>query len=167
MTVENVITLVAAGLAFVASLVAAMVSHYNARFRRFALEKWWERKAEAYAEVIRSLVTLIYSLDRWIRHEYALRTDQEYEPPPEAQKTIYNEYKEVRTKIERAAIEGNYVLSGKAANALSELIKQLRKEPIWPVTWDSLVDCLQGHFKAAQDCLKAVRGEARSDLLLK
>jgi ABC-type Fe3+ transport system permease subunit len=46
MPTESVVTLIAAGLAFLASVIAVVVSAYNARFARFALERWWERKAE-------------------------------------------------------------------------------------------------------------------------
>jgi len=166
-TIENVVTVVAAGLAFVASLIAAAVALYTARFRRFALEKWWERKAGAYAEVVSSLVALTYSLDRWVRKELLERTDEEYRPPPELQKRIRDEYEEARIRIERTAVEGDYFLSRKSANALSILIKQLRQEPEWPVTGDSWVASLSTYHKAAQDCLNTVREEARGDLKVK
>jgi hypothetical protein len=48
MEVNHVITLIAAGLAFVASVVATVVSIYNARFGRYVRERWWEQKAEGY-----------------------------------------------------------------------------------------------------------------------
>ena len=164
---ENTITIIAAGLAFIASLVAAIVSLYNARFRRFVLGKWWERKADAYGEVVGSLVALKYSSDRWVRTELRERSDEEYSPPPELQKTIRAEYEEARIRIERAAIEGDYFLSRKSAEALSMLIKQLSQGPERPVTWYSWFDSLHMHRKAAQDCLNAVRDEARVDLRVK
>jgi ABC-type arginine transport system permease subunit len=60
MSTDNLITLITAGLAFLASVIAIIVSVYNARFARFASEKWWERKAEAYTRIIDALSDLVY-----------------------------------------------------------------------------------------------------------
>jgi hypothetical protein len=40
MPTESVVTLIAAGLAFLAPVIAVVVSAYNARFARFASERW-------------------------------------------------------------------------------------------------------------------------------
>jgi ABC-type arginine transport system permease subunit len=61
---DNIVTLVASGLAFLASIIAVIVSAYNARFARFASEKWWERKAEAYTRIIGALSDLVYYYGR-------------------------------------------------------------------------------------------------------
>ena len=60
---SNLISLIAAGLAFFASLIATGVSIYNARFRKFVSEKWWHRKSEAYIKIIDDLTSSIVYLE--------------------------------------------------------------------------------------------------------
>ena len=111
MSPENIVTLIASGLAFFASVIAVIVSAYNARFRRFALERWWDRKAQAYAEVVGSLVSLTYSLDRWQDDEFEMLTGNGQNAVSEdVKKEIISEYNEALARIERAATEGNYIL---------------------------------------------------------
>jgi hypothetical protein len=152
---------------FLASYVTYRLSH-----RRFILERWWDRKADTYAKIIGSLVALTYSLDRWVEDETAelsgrkplLKTQRDDE-------VALIEYEAVRTQLERAATEGDYIISEKAANALSELIRQLQKAPEWSDPggpgWTDWINCIIGYSKAAHDCLQAMRDEARSDLRVK
>ena len=167
MSPDNIITLIAAGFALIASLVATTVSIYNARFHRFTRERWWERKVEAYAEVIGSLVSLTYSLDRWTDDEYEQMTGERYEAsPPDVQKAINTEYAEALAHIQRVAIEGNFILSEKAANAISDLIKKNSQENSRELRGQvDMYESLIADFKAAKDCLKILRDEANSDLL--
>lgn len=59
-TIEQA-TLIAAILAFVASLGAGAISLYTSRLRRFTSERWWERKAHAYSDLLELLVKLRYA----------------------------------------------------------------------------------------------------------
>jgi len=56
MSEVNVVTLIVAILAFLGSLFAI----YNTNFKRFAAERWWERKAKAYGEIIQAFSELIH-----------------------------------------------------------------------------------------------------------
>lgn len=149
--------------AFLASYITYWLSH-----RRFIQERWWDRKADAYAKIIGSLAALTNWLDRWVWEEVVgvrgkeplLKTQKDYE-------VALIEYEEVRTQIERAATEGDYIISEKAANILLELMRQLREVPEERADWQSYFECLQEHLKAARDCLQTMRGEARSDLRVK
>jgi hypothetical protein len=61
---SETVTLIAASLAFAASIIATVVSIYNARLRRFVSERWWERKADAYTRIVESLSALVDYCDR-------------------------------------------------------------------------------------------------------
>jgi hypothetical protein len=54
------ITLLAALLAFAASIIATAVAAYNGRFGKFARERWWERQAEVYTWIIEALAGMVY-----------------------------------------------------------------------------------------------------------
>jgi len=168
LTPENIITLIAAGLAFIASLVATIVSIYNARLRRFALERWWERKAQAYAEVVGSLVSLTYSLDRWQDDEYEVIKDGQNGVSEDVKNEVIAEYNKALARIERAATEGNYILSEKAAKTLSDFLKKLRENSNREYTgWVDWYSALVQNFEAAKDCLNILRDEAKKDLQVK
>jgi len=150
-----------------AAFLASLVTYWLSR-RRFILERWWDRKADTYAKIIGSLVALTYSLDRWIRYEEEKEFEEEG-PSPRAEKeyeAAFAEYDEVQTQIERAATEGDYIISEKAANALSQLVRQLRKRPELP-TWYDFFGQLHTDLGVARNCLQTMRDEARSDLRVK
>lgn len=148
--------------------VVTLILNFRMSKRQLGAErkKWLrERQDNAYTKVITELSALAYSLKHWLEHEYRSQTDPEYEARqvPEA---VFNEFRAAKTQIEHVAIEGNYFISEKSADALANLSAQLAQEPEGPqaASWDAWYDCLQGYLKAAQDCLKTVRSEARSDL---
>jgi hypothetical protein len=155
--------------AFLASYITYWLSH-----RRFIQERWWDRKADAYAKIIENLVALTYSLERWARYEWTELAGEEVLSPraKEDYEAVPLEYEEVKARIERAATQGGYIISEKAANALSELIRQLRKAPEQSgfdvmSDWCNWINSLHDYSKAAHDCLQAMRDEARSDLRVK
>jgi hypothetical protein len=143
-------------VAVIASWVTVQLS-----LRQFYTEKWWERKADAYAEVIGSLVALNYSLDRLWRAE----TDEQEVLLRKGRETIWREYREALTQLEQAATEGNFILSAKATAALSDLIRKLRVESEESdLREGDTVGFISGCSGAATRCLEALRGEAKADL---
>ena len=162
MTVESTITLVAAVLALIASVVASAVSLHNARFRRFTSERWWERKATAYGDVVGSLVALTRSLERWVAVDvYEDAAAGEDGVSPKLEPPFRAQYKEAHLRIKRAATEGEYILSDITIRALTGLLQQLRQEPEWPLTTSSWQAQLLTDLGAAKLCLQTVRTEAR------
>ena len=148
----------------IASLITYWLSH-----RRFIREHRWERKADAYAKIIDSLITMTYALERWVKYEVAdYHTEAEL---PEKAKNDYQvaraEYDTARTQIERAATGGDYIISRKAAEALSDLIKELRRPTDSLFNWSDWFAQLNAYYAASRDCLKTVRAEAESDLRVK
>jgi hypothetical protein len=148
---------------FLAALLASTLTHLLTH-RRFIQGRWWDRKNKAYGDIIGSLVGLIRSLEwqRDVEERYATRPG--YEPSEERLKAVRDEYKEGRDQIERAAIEGGYVVTRKAANALAELVEALRVGPGITTDWWGWFDSCCGK---AESCLEIVRAEARSDLRVK
>jgi len=161
--IENVVF-----TAILAGGVASFITHWQSR-RQFIQERWWNRKADAYAEIIENLVALTYSLERWREYE-----EQEFIPnsplpqkPKEDFETARSEYQESMTRLERAVYQGDYIVSINVAETLKELIKQLEEHPYDTSGFDGSVKWINDlgvRFVAAQDCLQVVRDEARSDL---
>lgn len=110
MSAENIVTLVAAGLAFVASLGAI----YIGRFRRFAQERWWERKADAYTRIIEALSDLVAY--------YRQMLDQELNPrrgiTDEEEQKRRKQSRKGQQEVNKAADIGAFLISAEAEAAL-------------------------------------------------
>lgn len=144
---------------FLAALVASALTHLLTH-RRFIQGRWWDRKADRYENIVGSLVSMIHSLDSWIRAQ---------EPDGrEIGKEVIEEYYGVRDQVERVVTEGDYIVSGRTSVALSKLVEALKREPEEPIVsaW-SWWDCLKGYRSAVESCLEVVRAEAKSDLRIR
>lgn len=144
----------------ITALLAAVLVHLL-EHRRFIQGRWWDRKNQAYGDIISGLVGLVRWSEWQIKQEERLWGEPEYKPSEEVLKVIRDEYKEARDRIEYAAIVGDYVVTRKAANALAELMEALKVGPGVTTDWWGWFDSCYGK---AESCLKVVRAEAQSDL---
>lgn len=150
-------------------LVAAGITYWFSR-RRFIGERWWDRKADAYGSIIGSLVGLVHLLDEHIN-------DLDHEVYPYDERGVWvnqANYDEILAQLKRTVTEGDYVISRKAASALSELIVGLttprpdERIPDFSDPYDSwLEDRLGYDLELVGSCLEAIRAEAQSDLQVK
>lgn len=146
----------------VAGIVAAGITYWFSR-RRFIQERWWDRKADAYGKIIGSLVSVEYAYECLMENETVFEGDEEDSlEVKEDLQGIVDECNEAWSRLERAAAEGDYVVSEKVATALAELVRG--KETIDP---SELMSALRCHRDEIGSCLKFVRAEARSDLGVK
>jgi len=141
---------------FLAALLASILTHWLTH-RRFIQGRWWDRKADRYENIVGSLVSMIHSLDSWIR---AQEPDER-----EMGEEVIKEYYEVRDQVERIVTEGDYIISERASAALSELVEVLKQEPEGPIVsaW-SWWNYLKDYRSAVESCLEVMRAEAKSDL---
>ena len=90
--------------------------------RRFYTEKWWERKVQAYSEIIGSLAKMRICFDKWFDEDIELR-----KVSPEARKRVNEEYASARRVIENAEAVGSFIISEEAAKVLGSFLKELQK----------------------------------------
>jgi hypothetical protein len=87
---------------------------------RFRSERWWERKAEAYAAVIEQLHAM-YEFSK--AHIEAFEGEYEFNNFPENwRKRIIKENNEGWAGIRKAASIGSFVMTKRAASTLTDLI---------------------------------------------
>jgi len=154
-TTPNSITLIAAILAFVAALIAAVVSVYNARFRRFARERWWERKVEAYSGIIEALSDLVYYYEEHYDAEIEGQTLSD-----EHRKEIAEHWQKGYAKVKRVTAIGAFLISPDAETALQQMWKEKGKG-VHPNDWFGL---LESDYVAARGCLQSIVAAAKKDL---
>ena len=152
MSSESIVILVAAILAFIASLAAI----YSSRFRRFAQERWWERKAEAYTRIIEALSDLV--------DYYRRMLDQEINPQrnisQEAKREMLERSRQGHHEVTKAADIGAFLISPEAEAALQLFRKGPGKKPD-PQDWYSIFD---NEYSGAERCLKEIVECAKKDL---
>lgn len=155
MTTEHLLTLFASVLAFIASVIAAAVSIYNARFRRFARERWWERKVEAYNRIIDALSGFVYYYEEHYDAEIDRRDLTESH-----KKEIDEHWRKGYAEVKRATAVGAFLISPAAEAALQKMWQEKGKG-VDPSDWFGLIE---SDYVAARDCLRAVVEAARNDL---
>lgn len=155
MTTENLFTLVASALAFLASLLATVVSVYNARFARFARQRWWDRKVDAYSRIIEALSSLVYY------YEVIYDAELEHQTLSEERKTeIDDHWKRGYAEVKKATATGAFLVSAEAEAALQKMWKEKGKG-VHPNDWFSLIE---SDYVATRDCLRGVADAAKKDL---
>lgn len=155
MDTQNLVTLAAAGLTFVASIITVTVSAYNARMEHFARQRWWERKVQAYADIIEALADLVYYYEE---HYDAEVEHQEMSDAHKAQVTEH--WKRGYAAVKKATSVGTFLISSEAEAALRTMWREKGKG-VHPNDFFGLVE---SDYVAARDCLKAVVEAAKIDL---
>ena len=155
MSTDNIVTLIAAGLAFLASLIAVIISAYNARFNRFASERWWERKAEAYTSIIDALSDLVY----YYQQNFDSFVTQK-ELSEEKQREIKERWRKGNFEIKKATNIGAFLISPEAENAL----KKYWEEPTDDDYLSDWFERLARDYTKAENCLKELVLFAKQDL---
>jgi len=148
------VTLVAAILAFAASLIATGVSIYNARFSRFARERWWEKKVEAYSRIIDALANLVYY------HEEHLEAEERQISLSERREDIGDYWKKGHAEVKKATAIGAFLISSEAEAAIHKMWKEQGKV-VNPTDWYSLIE---SNYVASRDCLRSLVEAAKKDV---
>ena len=123
--------------------------------RRFYTEKWWERKAQAYSEIIGSLAKMRVCFDKWEEELF-----EHKKTSPEARKRVSEEYASAKRVIENAVAVGSFIVSEEAAEVLGSFLKELQKEDIQG-NW--LKD-LDRHHGEVIKCIARLREIAKREL---
>ncbi len=152
---QEMITLLAACLAFVASVIATVVSVYNARLSKFTRQQWWTRKADAYARIIEELSGLVFYYG-----EHYDATIEHREISQERRKEMEEHWRRSYAEIRRATDVGAFSISSNAEAALQAMWNNradAKKAGYWFTE-------MEADYLSARDCLKAIVLAAKADL---
>ena len=143
-----------------ALVVSVLTSLLTVRLslRQFYTQRWWERKAEAYSEIMKHLSTFKFFIDEL---EFSRLTE---EADSQARNNTERGYKEEMAAITKAAACGSYMVSDPASEALSELLAK-----VYENEWDgdNSAEALQESSEAVKHCIEVVKSEARKELRTK
>lgn len=143
--------------ALLATLLAGVLT---VRFAlpKFRSERWWERKAQVYTD----LLTALFHMQRYL--EYSLREREEGVEYDEGfMKRLSSAHEQGGVEVRKAAAVGTFLLSQDAATLLVNLSAELDD----PHYNDDLVEEMEAHLKAVRSAIKELPSVAKRDLGLK
>ncbi len=140
-----------------AAFTAVIASFVTAKFalRRFYSEKWWEKKAEAYAAILEALHHMKRSFDEDYEAEEAGR-----QVPEARKKELQEKYHKADDELKKRTDIGQFVLSDEAVAELSSFQKAYDKASeaeSWP-------QYIEESWLAINDALKRMRIIAKTEL---
>ena len=148
------------------SLMVAVISAVltvKLAFRRFLAERWWERKAGAYASVLKALHVmkrgLEDDLDRFT--DANRRTDEEYN------KEQLKKYRAARDQVYEAVDTGSFLLATQATDLLQKLENDLaraERNNLHDGHYFDVIGAIQDETNAVCACLDVLPAIARRDL---
>ena len=152
---------------FLTALLASALTHLLTH-RRFIQGRWWDRKADAYGKIIGTLVDMEYSLRSWIDFGEQVKSLPDGDEGEGLEWGRLDEFRgehdEGVGRIRRAVIEGDYVISRRAARELSEFLEEYPDYPECTGGFGESMDFLRDRSRAVKSCLESVRAKAQSDL---
>ena len=147
-------------LALVPSLIVSILTAYvtvRLSMRQFYSQRWWEKKAEAYSQIIEHLSYLLFYFGEW----YSEGINEKQLKEDDKQK-LWIAYGKAKESITKAAATGAYIVSGDTATTLAKLLRDLeRTDP--KGDWIGDIDRCYGAVKMSLDEIKE---HANSDLQL-
>ena len=145
----------------IVGVAIATVSAYLAvrwSLKRFATEKLWERKSDAYTSILGTLHEMKRYPDRYMDREIKGREISEDE-----KNVLWDEYKKAHSAVRKQADIGTLIISQEAVEALSLLEKELEAA----ASANSIFEHVDTQLYALNKCLNDVRKAALTDLRIK
>jgi hypothetical protein len=146
--------------AIILAVVTAVVT-VRLALRRFYSEKWWERKAGAYAAIMQSMHHVREHADTHL----AFETKAQIPMQPEDQEKLKRELQEAMADLRKHRDIGSFVISDEATALLNALFKEL--EASARIGHErSYFEYLDYRVGALDSALAEMRRIARKDLAL-
>lgn len=140
------------------SLIVAVVSALltvKLAFRQFLAERWWERRADGYAAILKALHVMKRTLEHWQEQLHSAKHDDDYG------KARSLNYETARSQVHEAIDTGCFLLSAEAEELLKALEIDLRRAERED---DDVDSSIQESLDAVQRCLRKLPVIARRNL---
>jgi len=133
--------------------IAILASFFSSRWalRRMLADKWWDRKEQAYSEIINAIYDLV-QFTEIKKEDY----DKEVHCSKERLEELRDRYRDAVWKIKRATTIGAFVISDESAAVLTKLQDRPQLEWGEHEPWDFYEHEYAGYKKALDDfCISA------------
>lgn len=126
--------------------------------KKFRSEKWWEKKATAYAELVEALHTMKWPASEHLDAEIESRKISE-----EESKRMWEEFKVARRNIWKIADSSTFLVSEEVTKVVQDMERDLssaRDAQSW-------FEHLDEQYAAVNKCLSRIKEIGRADLGIK
>ncbi|MBU4509720.1 hypothetical protein KJ830_01600 [bacterium] len=138
---------------FISIITAYITVHLS--MKQFYSQRWWEKKVEAYSNIIEHLSYLQYYLGEWFDkgvHEKELSSSDK--------ERLSEGYRQARESITKTAAIGAFIVSDDTATALEILLRELEKKD-QKGDWVGDINRCYGSVK---ECIAKIREHAKKEL---
>ncbi len=123
--------------------------------RRFRNERWWEKKSEAYAELVEALHNM-----RWPSSEHFDARIEHRELSKEYSQELWKEFRKARKIVWKIAESSSFLISSDVLQAVQEMERNLSNAK----NADSWFEHLDEQCAAIDTCLEKVKGIGAKEL---
>lgn len=151
--------------ALLPALAVALISPYlTVRFtlKQFYTEKWWEKKADAYIELLKRLAAVCRTLELWVHDDVGLSytvTADTYDE--QATDALNVRYAQEVDALKDAYAVASIVVTQRTVEAVSQLLGEMNYAHVRQGPYETIEEM---HYKQVNECIKKVRAEAQKDL---
>lgn len=141
-----------------ALIVSIITAYLTVKFsiKQFYSQKWWEKKAEAYSNIIEKLSYLQYYFGEWLEEIEGTKKMREKD-----EERLSEGYRQAKESIIQASAIGAYIISDNTAVALVTLLRDLNKGDPSGNWMDDISRC----YHTIEECIAKIRKYARVDLI--
>ena len=146
-------------VALIPALAVSVITAYitvRLSLKQFYSQRWWDKKAEAYSQILEHLSYLKYYYSEWfdeLQADVIMSTDHK--------KKLFEGYQRSRESVTRAAAIGEFIVSETTTKALSRLLSELFKQHFE----ENFYEAVEKSRDAVAECIKVVREDAKEALL--
>lgn len=154
-------------------LAASFAAFFSARFalNKFYKEKWWEKRLDAFTDIINLAYRLKMANDYFLNCEYAKRDidEEEFKPHPKGiEDKLTSDYWIDQQNLERIAQLADFTLTANARKILEEYL--VARDKILQDWRDDAIDNLEGSerdYDLSKQLLEKLVVEAKKELKIK
>lgn len=154
-------------------LAASFAAFFSARFalNKFYKEKWWEKRLDAFTEIINLAYRLKMANDYFLNCEYAKRgiDEEDFKPHPKGiEDQLSSEYWIDQQNLERMAQLADFTLTANTRTILEDYVAARKK--IVQDWNDDAIDSLEGSerdYALSKELLENLVAEAKKELKIK
>jgi len=145
-------------IALIPALIVSVITAYltvRLSMRQFYSQRWWEKKAEAYSNIVEHLSYLQICIQKWLDHWTNVKELREKD-----KKELIDKYNRARESVQKAAVIGAYIVSADTAAAISRFLVDL--EFVGPTS--DPVEKIENSLSLTRECIAKIKEHAKADL---
>ena len=149
---NTIIINIISGLAI--SIVTAVVT-VRLSIRQFTTQRWWEKKTEAYSELIENLAKYKISKEKLVDdllHNVTYSNEYKVKVKDDLQKADEN--------ITIFAVKGAFIISNEVSDELNKLISKINED----MESEYWIECSEEHPNLIHEAIKKIVNLAKKDL---